>query len=158
MSFPRRGLEVDGFFSSSEDSVARTVVDDVGRSVGTQTDGVSTERIPRMLKRAMLGPAKESAGAKKTVRRSPSAPIEIPVRLPAVKRGPPAVEEVWRALHTNPPPGKRLTVHKAGCRCFVCLRQKSTQAGDECRQPFAGAMAPVVVTASCGIDVHQSGV
>jgi len=141
--FPRRGLEVDGFFSSCEESVARTLVTDDRRSVGTQTDYcVPVER--RIVKRTMLGPVKERV-AQKVTGWTPSPPIDIPTRSAAAKRSPPEVENVWKALHSRPPPGKRVTVHKDGCGCFVCSRQRSTQAGGERGQLLAGALPSVVV-------------
>lgn len=149
----RRGLEVDGFFSSSEDSVARTSVEEGRRSVGVQTDGIGVER--RIAKRATVfrQPAVIKGGPVVTA----TLPIVIPARSLPLKRAPPSVDDVWKALHTDPPPGKRVTVHKTGCGCFCCKRDRLSSLGQEGQEALAAARPAVVMATARPVDVDQSG-
>lgn len=131
------GLEVDGFFSSSNDCVSSTELHDNGRrTLAVQTDESAFDNLHR--KKSKRPPAPVLASA---VNISPAICIPTPQPLklsPAIlkvsKPKPPAVQPsrlqadpdaVWQALHSRaPPPGKRVTVHKEDCHCFLCTPKK----------------------------------
>lgn len=152
----RRGLEVDGFFSSSREAIARTVFTDTTRTVGTQTDSLPVDR--RVIRRVVLGKVDKNVVTPAPPAWVPSKAIAIPPRLP-IKRSPETrVEDVWKALHSQPPPGKRVTVHKTGCRCFVCSRTSSAKLAGESDHGAAVPAASVVVAPASAVDVDESGV
>ena len=162
MSAARRGLEVDGFFSSSREAIARTLFTDTTRTVGTQTDSVPVDR--RVVRRVVLGKL-ERNGVIPTDVVAPAPPawvppkaIAIPPRVP-IKRSPETrVEDVWKALHSQPPPGKRVTVHKTGCRCFLCSRTSSAKLAGESDHGSAVPATPVVVASTSAVDVDEGRV
>lgn len=161
MSAARRGLEVDGFFSSSREAIARTMFTDTTRTVGTQTDSVPVDR--RVVRRVVLGKVDRNGAIPTNVPPAPPAwvpskAIAIPPRIP-IKRSPERhVEDVWKALHSQPPPGKRVTVHKTGCRCFLCSRTSSAKLAGESDHGSAVPMTPVVMTSTGAVDVDESRV
>ena len=156
MSVARRGLEVDGFFSSSSDAIARTVFTETTRTVGTQTDSVPVDK--RVVRRVVLGKVDKDVVTPAPPAWVPSKAIAIPARLP-IKRSPETrVEDVWKALHSRPPPGKRLTVHKTGCRCFLCGRTSSAKLAGESDHGSAVPTTSVIVTPTSAVDVDEGRV
>lgn len=116
--------------------------------MGAQTDSLPVER--RVVRRTtVLAPAKDRPAF------AASLPIDIPVCVPVHKRPRPTVDDVWRSLHKQPPPGKRVTVHRPECGCFCCKRHRSSQVAHEGGQALAGSRPCVVVPPAHAVDVYD---
>jgi hypothetical protein len=132
------GLEVDGWFSSSNDCVSSTELHDDGRrTLAVQTDESAFDTLHRKKLKRACPPLTAAATAvnvqlptvciphTQALKVNPTILKVSKAKPPVLQKAPLDPEAVWQALHSKAPtPGKRVTVHKEGCGCFLCAPKK----------------------------------